>query len=93
MGAGQSATNFIGQAGANNATTMGNLMTSGAAANAAGQVGTANAITGGLGTYLNYNQGNNLVNALRGGSGGMTSADVTSGMNPYFAGNAGTGSL
>jgi hypothetical protein len=70
MGAGQSSTNFLGAAGANNATNMGNLMTSGAAAQAAGQVGTANAITGGLGTYLNYNQGNNLVNALRSGGGG-----------------------
>jgi len=86
MGAGQTSTNFLGQAGAQNASTMGNLMTSGAAANAAGQVGTANAITGGLGTYLNYNQGNNLVNALRsGGGGGMTSADVSSAINPYFS--------
>jgi len=70
MGAGQSATNFIGQAGAQNASTMGGYMTGGAAAQAAGQVGTANAITGGLGTYLNYNQGNNLVNALRSSGGG-----------------------
>jgi len=70
MGAGQSATNFIGQAGANNASTMGGYMTGGAAAQAAGQVGTANAITGGLGTYLNYSQGNNLVNALRGNNAG-----------------------
>ena len=67
MGAGQSATNFLGQAGANNASTMGNYMTGGAAAQAAGQVGSANAITGGLGTYLNYNQNNNLLAALRGG--------------------------
>jgi hypothetical protein len=93
MGAGQTATNFLGQAGAANAGAVGNYLTGGAAAQAAGQVGTANAITGGLGTYLNYNQGNSLLSALRGGSGGMTSADVTSGMNPYFAGGAGTGSL
>jgi hypothetical protein len=40
-------------------------MTGGAAAQAAGQVGAANALTGGIGTYLNYSQGNNLVNALQ----------------------------
>ena len=92
-GIGQTATNFTGQAGAANAANVGNLITGGAAANAAGQVGTANALTSGLGTYLNYSGGNNLVSALRGGSGGMTSADVTAGMNPYFSGGAGTGFL
>jgi hypothetical protein len=70
-GIGQTATGQIGAAGQNAATNMGNLMTSGAAASAAGQVGAANALTGGLSTYLNYNQGNNLVNALNArGSGG-----------------------
>lgn len=64
-GVGQSATNFTGAAGAQNASNMGNYLTSGAAASAAGQVGGANAITGGLGTYLNYNQGNNLINTLQ----------------------------
>jgi hypothetical protein len=63
-GIGQTATSQIGAAGQNAAANMGNLMTSGAAAQAAGQVGAANALTGGLSTYLNYNQGNNLVNAL-----------------------------
>ena len=80
-GIGQTATNLVGQAGQNYATSagnalgsygtnVGNLMTSAGAANAAGQVGMANAITGGLGTYLNYTQGNALLNALRGGGGG-----------------------
>lgn len=70
-GYGQTATGQIGAAGQNAAANMGNLMTSGAAASAAGQVGAANALTGGLSTYLNYNQGNNLVNALNArGSGG-----------------------
>jgi hypothetical protein len=64
-GIGQTATNLVGQAGQNYATNVGNLMTSGAAANAAGQVGMANALTGGLGTYLNYTQGNALLNALQ----------------------------
>jgi hypothetical protein len=52
--------------GAQNAATVGNLMTSGAAASAAGNIGAINAITSGLGTYINYNQGNNLVSALKG---------------------------
>jgi hypothetical protein len=80
MGAGQSSTNFLGQAGAQNASTMGNYLTGGAAAQAAGQVGSANALTSGLGTYLNYSGGNNLVNALRSGSG----ADYNAVVNPYF---------
>lgn len=63
-GIGQTATNFTGQAGAANASNVGNYMTGGAAAQAAGYVGGANSMTGGLGTYLNYSQGNNLINAL-----------------------------
>jgi monomeric isocitrate dehydrogenase len=85
-GVGQSATNFTGAAGAQNAATMGNYLTGGAAAQAAGQVGSANAITSGLGTYLNYTSNNNLVNALRNQGSGMTNADVTAAMNPYFTG-------
>jgi hypothetical protein len=92
-GIGQTATNLVGQAGQNYATgaggalgtygtNVGNLMTSAGAAQAAGQVGMANALTGGLGTYLNYSQGTALTNALRGGYGsGSNYATVT---NPYF---------
>ncbi len=63
-GVGQTAANTIGQNAGTYGTNVGNLITSGAAANAAGTIGQANAFTGGLSTYLNYNQGNNLVNAL-----------------------------
>jgi len=63
-GVGQTAANTIGQNAGTYGTNVGNLMTSGAAAQAAGTIGQANALTGGLSTYLNYNQGNNLVNAL-----------------------------
>lgn len=80
-GVGQTATNQLGQFGAQNAGAMGNYMTGAAAAGAAGQMGAANAMTSGLGTYINYNQGNNLVNALRGGGGG---ADYNAVVNPYF---------
>jgi hypothetical protein len=64
-GIGQTSTNLVGQAGQNYATNVGNLMTGAGAAQAAGQVGMANALTGGLGTYLNYSQGNALLNALQ----------------------------
>ena len=62
-GIGQTATNLVGQAGQNYANSAGNLMTGAGAASAAGQVGMANAFTGGLGTYLNYNQ-NQAQNSL-----------------------------
>jgi len=90
-GIGQTSTNLVGQAGQNYATgvgnalgsygtNVGNLMTSAGAANAAGQVGMANAITGGLGTYLNYTNNNALLNALRSGGsaayGGPSNADL-----------------
>jgi hypothetical protein len=64
-GIGQTSTNLVGQAGQNYATNVGNLMTGGAAAQAAGQVGVANALTGGMGTYLNYTQNNALLEALK----------------------------
>jgi hypothetical protein len=89
-GIGQTATNLVGQAGQNYATgvgnvlgsygtNVGNLMTSAGAARAAGQVGMANALTGGLGTYLNYTQGNALLNALqrnRGSFSGPSNAEL-----------------
>jgi hypothetical protein len=82
-GIGQTATNLVGQAGQNYATNVGNLMTSAGAAQAAGQVGMANAVTGGLGTYLNYSQNNALLNALRGGGGAA--------INPGYGTSAGYG--
>jgi len=62
-GVGQTTANQLGQFGASNAANVGNLMTGGAAAQAAGQVGMANAVTGGLGTYMNYSQ-NQAQNSL-----------------------------
>ena len=83
-GVGQTAANTLGAAGQNYATNAGNLLTSGAAAQAAGQVGAANALTGGLSTYLNYQNQNSLLNALRGGTGASTyvpTTDYTAGAN------------
>lgn len=63
-GVGQTTAQNLGTAGAANASAVGNYLTGGAAAQAAGMVGQANAINSGLGTYLNYSQNNNLLNAL-----------------------------
>ena len=76
-GVGQTTATNLGTMGAANAANVGNLITGGAAAQAAGQVGQANAITGGLGTYLNYSQGNALTNALRGGGAGYNYGGYT----------------
>jgi hypothetical protein len=82
-GIGQTATNITGQAGAANAANVGNLMTSGAAAQAAGQVGQANAVNQGVSTYLNYNQGNNLLNALNANRYGTNYGQFTPGSNAF----------
>lgn len=66
-GVGQSAANTLSNAAGAYGSNAGNLITSGGAAQAAGIIGQTNALTGGLSTYLNYNQGNSLLNALRGG--------------------------
>jgi len=65
MGTGQAAAaNQAGSAG-QYGTNLSNLTTSGAAAQAAGQVGMMNALTGSLNTYLNYSANQNIVNALQ----------------------------
>lgn len=69
-GMGQTTANTLGQAGQQMASNVGEAIGSGAAARASGYVGGANALTSGLGTYLNYNQGQNYLAALqnRGGN-------------------------
>jgi hypothetical protein len=73
-GVGQTTSQQLGAAGTQMAGNVGNLMTGGAAARASGYVGGANALTQGLGTYLNYSQGQQLMNRLampRVGGGGV----------------------
>jgi hypothetical protein len=71
------------------AGNVGNLMTSGAAARASGYVGGANALNQGLSQYLNYSQGQNMINAMRrpastGGGTGMTGTSYDfSGISEY----------
>jgi len=91
-GVGQTATGAMGNAASTYGANAGNLMTSGAAARASGYVGGANALTGGLNSYLNYTQNQNLLNRFMpqfgGGGGGGTgmlpnSSDNFSGMSEY----------
>lgn len=64
-GVGQTTAQQLGEAGMRTAQNIGETQMSGAAARASGYVGGANALTGALGTYLNYSQGQNMLNALR----------------------------
>ena len=64
-GIGQTATNQLGQAGQTMASNVGQAMGAAAQARASGYIGGANALTQGLGTYLNYQQGQNYLNSMR----------------------------
>jgi hypothetical protein len=55
-GIGQTSANLTGQFGAANAANVGNAIGAAGQAAASGYMGAANALTGGLGQYLNYNQ-------------------------------------
>jgi len=74
-GVGQTSVNALGQAGQNYATGMGEALGAGAQARASGYMGAANAIGGGIGQYMGYQQ-NQATNSLlqqalgRGGYGG-----------------------
>jgi hypothetical protein len=71
-GVGQTTSQQLGAAGTQMAGNVGNLMTSGAAARASGYVGGANALNQGLSQYLNYSQGQNMINAMRRPSAGSS---------------------
>jgi hypothetical protein len=64
-GVGQTATNQLGQAGQVMASNVGQALGAAGQARASGYMGGANALTGALGTYLNYQQGQNFLNAMR----------------------------
>jgi hypothetical protein len=77
-GTGQTATAQLGQLGQQNANSIGNFLTSAGAAQAAGTVGAANAITGGIGQGLNFYNQQALLNALGGGGGSNASPSFPS---------------
>ena len=64
-GVGQTATNQLGQAGQMMAGNVGQALGAAAQARASGYIGGANALSQGLGTYLNYQQNQNLLNMLQ----------------------------
>ena len=74
-GIGQTATNFVGQAGQNYATNAGNAYGAAGQAAASGYMGQANAVGQGVSQYLGYQSSNNLLNALQ-NRGGMSNAAI-----------------
>jgi hypothetical protein len=64
-GMGQTTSQQLSNTGQQMASNISNNMGSAAAARASGYVGTANALTGGLNTYLNYTSAQDRTNALR----------------------------
>jgi hypothetical protein len=64
-GQGQTSAAQLGQAGQNYATGAGNAYGAAGQAQASGYLGAANAISGGLGQYLNYQSNNNLLAAIK----------------------------
>lgn len=65
-GQGLNAEGILATAGANSAGRQGEYITQGANAEAAGMVGSANAITNGVGQYQNYNLLNSIYNKTAG---------------------------
>lgn len=82
-GVGQTTAQQIGQAGQTMAGNVGEAIMGGANARASGYVGGANALNQGLSTYLNYNQNQNLINAL-GQRNIMAGLQTPAGIANYF---------
>lgn len=83
-GLGQSSAAGVGNAGLQTASNVGNFLTSGANASAAGTIGAANAIGGGLNSI---SQGAGLYGLLGGGAGGGSTTNIygtTASGNPIY---------
>jgi len=65
VSSGQAAASNTGAAAGNYGAGAGANITSAGAANAAGQVGSINALTNALGSYLNYSSSQDIVDAVR----------------------------
>jgi len=63
-GGGQTATTQMGQAGQNFANQMGQNYMGAGQAQASGYLGQAGAVTGGVGSWMNYNQNQNMMNRI-----------------------------
>lgn len=94
-GVGQTSAQYLGSAGQNMATNVGQTMMSGAAARASGYVGQGNALTGALGQGLNYYQNQQALNSLRQpayGGGYTPTTDYSTGAD-YSLGGARLGNM
>jgi hypothetical protein len=84
-GFGQTSVGQLGQAGQTMATNVGEAGAAAAQARASGYMGTANALTQGLGQYLSYGQGQErnalLSRAIGGGGGGYVGSEPYPGYN------------
>ena len=86
-GVGQTTAQQIGQAGQTAASNIGEAIGAGAQARASGYVGSTNALTGGLGTYLNYQQNqaqNALLSRALGGRGVYGMGNVNPASGEYY---------
>lgn len=77
-GQGENAAAQTGGLGANAAGNAGNFLTQGADASAAGTVGMANAVSGGVGNYLNYSQNQSMMDYLKTLRGGIANTGASS---------------
>jgi hypothetical protein len=85
-GVGMTTANTLGGAGQSYGAGAGEAYQNAANARASGYVGGANAFTGGLGSYLNYSQGQDYLNRLRPPGGGSSLMS-----EPYAGYNASIG--
>lgn len=90
-GVGQTSVNQLGAAGQNYASGMGEALGASAQARASGYMGAANAIGGGIGQYMGYQQ-NQATNSLLqqalgrgGGGGGYGGASTATGAENYLS--------
>ena len=91
-GVGQTTAQQLGAAGQQMASNVGQAGAAAAQARASGYVGGANALTSGLGTYLNYSQGQNMLNALQNRGFGGYGGSYGGGLG-YGSGYAGEGPI
>lgn len=81
-GAGQQATNQVSAAGQNMANQVSASQQGAGNARASGYMGQANAVSGGLNSWMNYNQNQNMLSRLGGGSGYNGTTGYTGGADP-----------
>jgi hypothetical protein len=82
-GAGQTSANVMGQEAGTYGQSAGNNMIGAGNARASGYVGSANAITGGVGQYVNQMNQNSWLDILRGNGYGGQTFPMTTGGNTY----------